>query len=155
MTRLFVTFFLLFYIIGVFAENRIVVSKKELRIYVLSQENDTLWGAPIACGKNYGNKQKQGDMRTPEGTYKIVSIENSSSWKHDFNDGEGIRKGAYGPFFIRLKVPKFSGIGIHGTCFPESMGTRCSEGCVRLKNEDLKILKKYVKIGMICTILKD
>lgn len=43
----------------------------------------------------------------------ICSIENSSRWKHDFKDGKGLRKGAYGPYFFRLKVPKFNSIGIH------------------------------------------
>ncbi len=137
------------------AENRIVVSKQRMELYVVSQQSDTLFRAEIGCGKNYGDKRRKGDLRTPEGKFRIVSIEQSSAWKHDFNDGYGMRKGAYGPYFIRLKTPGFTGIGIHGTCFPESIGTRSSEGCIRLKNEDLLKLVGYVSRGMICEIESD
>lgn len=64
--------------------------------------------------------------------------------KYDFNDEYGVRDNAYGDWFFRLKVPLYKRIGIHGTCFPESIRTRCSERCIRLKNEDLKInYKEY------------
>lgn len=53
---------------------------------------------PVAVDKNYGNKTKIGDKKTPEGTFYICSIENSAQWKHDFHDGKGLRKGAYRPY---------------------------------------------------------
>ena len=87
--------------------------------------------------------------------FAISAILDSSQWKHDFNDGAGLRDGAYGPYFLRLSTPGFTGIGIHGTCFPESIGTRCSEGCVRLKNDDLSDLIRYVNIGTEVIIEKD
>lgn len=64
-------------------------------------------------------------------------------------------RGAYGPWFFRLKIAQWTSIGIHGTCFPESIGTRVSEGCVRLKNEDLLKLKSFIKIGMKVIITED
>lgn len=136
------------------AQNRILVSKPEMMLFVITSSGDTVFSAPIACGKNYGNKQKRGDMRTPEGEFYVQRIHDSTSWTHDFHDGYGERKHAYGPYFIRLKTP-FAGIGIHGTCFPESIGTRCSEGCIRLKNNDLVELKRLVKVGTKCTIMPD
>ncbi len=63
--------------------------------------------------------------------------------------------GAYGPWLIRLKVPGFTDIGIHGTCFPNSIGTRCSEGCNRIHNTDPTKLKSYIHVGTMCTILPD
>ena len=152
---LIVLFGLFFFTEDLSSQNRIVVSKKRMELYVINSKQDTLCKMPCGIGKNYGNKMKKGDNRTPEGTFDIVQIQNAKKWTHNFNDGFGERKGAYGPWFIRLKVPRFSGIGIHGTCFPESVGTRCSEGCIRLKNNDLLVLKKYVYIGMKCTIEKD
>lgn len=71
------------------------------------------------------------------------------------HDGKGLRKGAYGPYFFRLKVPKFNSIGIHGTCKPETIGTRDSEGCIRLYNNDLCKLRKFVYVGMSVLITKD
>jgi len=66
---------------------------------------------------------------------------------HDFGDGKGPIAGAYGPKFIRLKTG-WSGIGIHGTHDPAYIGKRVTEGCIRLKNEDLAELVPYVKVGM-------
>jgi hypothetical protein len=102
---------------------------------------------PVALGKNDGNKEKTGDMRTPEGAFSVEKIQDSSAWVHDFGDGNGPIAGAYGPKFIRLKTG-WSGIGIHGTHDPASIGKRVTEGCIRLKNEDLAELVPYVKPGM-------
>ena len=38
------------------------------------------------------------------GRFRVQSIENSQSWKHDFGDGNGVIDGAYGPWFIRLNT---------------------------------------------------
>ena len=135
-------------------ERSVVVSKEHFRLYVL-QNSDTIWSAPVGVGLNYGNKQAEGDKRTPEGVFEIISIERASDWTHDFGDGAGEREGAYGDWFIRLEVPDVTGIGIHGTCFPESIGTRCTEGCIRLENNDLKKFRRMVRPGVFCTIEAD
>ena len=139
---------------SIFGQRYIFVSKTDLKLSVI-QNSDTIFQCPIAVGKNYGNKSKIGDMKTPEGIFSIGSIENSTKWKHDFKDGKGVRKGAYGPFFFRLKIPKFNSIGIHGTCKPESIGTRDSEGCIRLHNNDLQKLRDLIYLGMAVIINKD
>lgn len=137
------------------AGNRIIVSKKQLMLYVVNEMSDTLFSCPVACGTNLGNKTRIGDHKTPEGTFKIIKMYDATSWKHDFKDGKGMRLGAYGPLFFRLNVPGFNDIGLHGTIFPESIGTRSSEGCVRMKNEDIKRLYRYCYIGMPVTIEAD
>ena len=138
-----------------FCNNRIVVSKKALMLYVVNEMNDTIFQRPIACGENFGNKTRIGDRKTPEGEFKIKMMYDATSWKHDFSDGQGLRLGAYGPLFFRLNVPQFNDIGIHGTIFPESIGTRSSEGCVRMRNDDIKALYEHCYIGMPVTIEKD
>lgn len=137
------------------SQNRIVVSKQKRELYVLSKTNDTLVVMGCGIGLNAGNKVRTGDKRTPEGTFRISRIQDSRHWTHDFKDGHGQRKGAYGPWFIRLRVPGFSGIGIHGTCFPNSIGTRCSDGCIRLLNKDVVRLLRYIKVGDKVTIEAD
>lgn len=124
-------------------------------MYVITGQNDTIYKVPVGVGVNIGNKKVKGDQKTPEGCFYIKSIEKSSNWTHDFKDGSGARKGAYDPYFIRLKIPYINSIGIHGTCFPETIGTRCSEGCIRLRNEDLIELKKYMFVGMQVIIEPD
>ncbi|MBP5540718.1 MAG: L,D-transpeptidase [Bacteroidales bacterium] len=137
-------------------ENYIIIDKQKLFMYVVnSNTSDTVFSSPIGLGKELGNKEHAGDNRTPEGTFFIESIEKSTHWVHDFHDGFGPREGAYGDWFIRLRTPKYKGIGIHGTCFPESIGTRCSEGCIRLNNEQLLELRKLCYVGMKVIITKD
>lgn len=136
------------------AERHIVVDKSKLRLYVIDGR-DTVFKAPVSVGVNFGNKTRRGDHKTPEGTFTIWMIQDSHKWPHDFHDGKGVQKGAYGPWFFRLKTPKWTTIGIHGTCYPETVGTRASEGCVRLRNEDLLKLKEYVFKGMKVTITPD
>lgn len=103
----------------------------------------------------YGNKQRKGDHKTPEGNFKICQICDSHAWSHDFKDGKGVVKHAYGPWFLRLSVPGFHDIGIHGTHRPESIGTRATEGCIRLKNEDIADLKSRIRVGTPVIILPD
>lgn len=132
----------------------IIVDKPNLRLYVIAK-TDTLLNAPVCVGLNYGDKIKTGDKRTPEGTFTVSQIQNSSKWKHDFGDGKGEVAGAYGPWFIRLKTPKWTSIGIHGTCFPLSIGTRASEGCIRLNNRDLVKLKTLISVGTKVIVVPD
>ncbi len=92
-------------------------------------------------------------------------------WGHPDKD---LGKNAYGPRFFRLsypnkediklyeklkkkgKIPKDSngryvgpgsGIGIHGTNDPLSIGHRISSGCIRMYNSEVVQLDKFLKIG--------
>ena len=134
----------------------IVVSKLEQKLYVCEMlENDTVRLAefPVCMGKNLGQKERKGDMKTPECTWEqpfsITQIQDASGWVHDFGDGRGSIL-AYGNWFMRLKTPGFSGIGIHGSTNNESsVPGRASEGCIRLLNADLDLLKEqYAYEGM-------
>ena len=134
----------------------LVVSKKDLRLIVYARSNggDTIALAsyPVCMGKNKGDKQKSGDMRTPESPagkpFTISMIQDASTWKHDFGDGRG-NIYAYGHWFLRLQTPH-NGIGIHGSTNNESsVPGRASEGCIRLLDKDIITLKeKYARVGM-------
>lgn len=135
------------------------IVKSEFTLYI--KKGDTLVKKyPIAIGKNPGDKQKSGDCRTPEGNFYINRIQNSKNWVHDFKDGKGPIKGAYGPWFLGLYTgakktksgKSWKGIGIHGTHDPSSIGKMVSEGCIRMRNEDIMELKEYVKIGTSVSI---
>lgn len=133
----------------------IVISKKDLKLKVYAEvKGDTVLLAsfPVCLSLNKGQKAKSGDMKTPESEpgkpFKIKQIQNASTWEHDFGDGRGKIK-AYGNWFLRLETP-FNGIGIHGsTNNEETVPGRASEGCIRLKDKDIVILKEnYAYIGM-------
>ena len=134
----------------------IVISKKDLNLRVYGKQgNDTVLLAeyPACLSKNKGDKQRKGDMKTPESPagkpFQITAIQDASTWKHDFKDGRGSIK-AYGHWFLRLLTPGHSGIGIHGSTNNESsVPGRASEGCIRLRDADIITLKqKYAYVGM-------
>ncbi|MDR1103103.1 MAG: L,D-transpeptidase, partial [Tannerella sp.] len=130
----------------------IVVSKADMTLSMYDYRGECLEKYPVACGKNAGNKEKRGDMKTPEGVFRVCDIQQSSGWKHDFGDGKGEIEGSYGPYFIRLLTPGHQGIGIHGTHLPDSLGLRTTEGCIRLDNDNLKKLVGKVRIGDVVVI---
>ena len=100
----------------------------------------------VAIGKNAGQKQQPGDLRTPSGEFTVDEIIDSSSWTHDFKDGKGEIAGAYGPWFISLETG-WDGIGIHGTHDPASIRTMVSEGCIRMNNADVEEVKAKIQPG--------
>ena len=134
----------------------IVVSKKDLKLTVYAQVNgDTVPVAqfPVCLSLNKGQKEKEGDMRTPESEpgspFVIDAIKPASDWTHDFGDGRGAIL-AYGAWFLRLVTPGHHGIGIHGSTNNEnSVPGRASEGCIRLRDQDIITLKEqYAWVGM-------
>ena len=72
----------------------IVINKKDLklRVYDPNGGDTTLVKEYDVClSKNKGQKQRKGDMKTPESPagkpFTISMIQDASSWKHDFRDG--------------------------------------------------------------------
>ncbi len=126
----------------------IVISKQDMTLTLCDFRSHVLLECEVACGARYGDKRISGDMKTPEGRFSVSEIVDASLWTHDFGDGKGEIEGAYGPYFFRLATPPHTGIGIHGTHNAASIGTRASEGCIRLNNSDLVKLKEYVYLGM-------
>lgn len=128
---------------------RVVISKHAMSLKLYDADNRLICRFPVAIGRSYGNKQEEGDMRTPEGEFRIAQIQQATHWVHDV--GEGLIEGYYGDWFVRLDTPH-RGIGIHGTNDPSSIGGRTTEGCVRLANSDLDSLRPMLKVGMVVTI---
>lgn len=128
----------------------IFVSKPERRLYIVSAGDSILFHCRIACGANFGNKKAKGDQRTPEGVCTIIGIFNSTDWVYE-KEGKRYPK-VYGPWFFRLRNPEGWQIGIHGTNKPSSIGKRCSDGCIRVRNENAQILRRYIYKGMRCIV---
>lgn len=127
--------------------SKIVVDKTDFTLFVYDLSGNLLASFPVSIGKNpdLGDKKEAGDDRTPEGSFTVSGIDDSSYWVF-----EG--RPAYGPWFISLDTPPFSGIGIHGTDEPQNIGTAASEGCIRMRNEDLERLISYVRVGTIVDV---
>lgn len=135
----------------------IVVEKSK---YELSLYDDEGWYAtyPVVFGnKDLGDKMKEGDRKTPEGSFTIVSKRVHEKWDRflmlDYPTKESIEK-----FNARKQkglIPKSAGIGggigIHGTWPKEDYAIdrydNWTQGCISMKNPDVEELYRLIPIG--------
>ena len=136
----------------------IIVDKSD---YELSVYDDQGWYAtyPVVFGsKSLGDKMMEGDRRTPEGNFKILSKKPHERWNKmlllDYPNKESWEK------FKRRKsqglVPKSAriggGIALHGTWPHDNIVvddfTNWTQGCVSLRNEDIDEICEYVEPGV-------
>lgn len=129
--------------------DHIVISKEHLNLKLYDKDNRLICRFPVSLGREYGDKQDLGDLKTPEGDYHIIQIQRASHWI--YNSGKENIKGYFGNWFIRLDT-KYSGIGIHGTHEPERIGQRTTEGSIRLDNYHLDSLRAMINVGMAVRI---
>lgn len=127
----------------------IIVDKGEMTVTLYNRFGQIDKEYKMGCAKRFGTKHKKADSRTPEGFFEAEGIYDSTDWlfTDDFGNQSKI-KGQFGPRFIRIRCPKTSQIGIHGTAAPWSIGGRVSHGCIRITNENILELVKYVEPGM-------
>lgn len=132
-----------------------VCVKEDHLLFGLDEKNKTLFGVwPVAVGRVKGQKLREGDMRTPEGVFSVERLDDASCWPpyKDKKTGDTI---GYGPWFIRLRTPPWTGIGIHGTddAHLDEIGTDASHGCIRMANPHLLSVVHMVKPGQKVIIL--
>lgn len=131
-----------------YPDSYIYISKPKMRLYVLDSNDSVIYSCGIACGLRRGPKEAKDDYKTPEGHFSIAGMFDSTDWIHKRKDGREV-KGCYGPYFLRLRTGRFTGIGIHGTNAPGSIGRRASEGCIRVNSENIVVLHdEYAYEGM-------
>lgn len=88
------------------------------------QDGNVIKVYPISGGKD--------SSPSPIGTFYITS---KDTW------GEG-----FGGKWMGLNVP-WGRYGIHGTKYPDLIGSNCSKGCIRMKNKDVSELYRMVSYG--------
>lgn len=126
----------------------IVVDKPSMNVVLFDHYGVEIHSYKMACSRHYGTKHQRRDNRTPEGFFSAEGIYNSTEWLYTDDDGNTSQtKGQFGPRFIRLKTDVTTQVGIHGTCSPWSLGKRVSHGCIRIHNDNILELVKYVEVG--------
>lgn len=135
----------------------LIVDKSDYELKVYDAEG---WYAtyPVVFGnKDLSDKLIEGDRRTPEGTFKILSKRPHQKWHKmfmlDYPTPESWAKfkerKAKGIIPQSAKIG--GGIAIHGTWPHDELVvddyTNWTNGCVALKNEDLDELDGIVDIG--------
>jgi len=105
---------------------------------------------PCIVGSNNGDKREAGDLATPEGIYFLVSFLSNLPERY----GSGAFSLNYPNFIDQKGGKKGSGIWLHG--FPNHMERPLhSEGCVVVKDEDLKELMRFIKTGDTPLVIVD
>ena len=140
----------------------ITIDKSE---YELNVYDDDGWYAtyPVVFGsKNLTDKMMEGDRKTPEGNFKIVSKRPHEKWGQimliDYPTKTDIQK--FNERKARGVVPKWAkiggGIGIHGTWLRDDMAVdyfqNWTNGCVALKREEMREIYNMIPIGTRVTI---
>jgi len=107
---------------------------------------------PCIVGSNHVDKKEAGDLATPEGIYFLMSFLTGKSLPEKY--GSGAFALNYPNFLDRKEGKKGSGIWLHG--YPEHLDRPpFSEGCVVVKNEVLKELIGFIKVGDTPLVIVD
>ncbi len=129
----------------------IIIKKTDHKLH-LYKDGVLLKTYPVATGKNNKDKTRIGDLATPEGHFNVASISASSTWRYTSPEtGKKSGPGVYGPWFFSVNTRSgsfsggsWTGIGIHGTSSPSSIGKFVSHGCIRLYSKDISEVRDEV-----------
>lgn len=137
-----------------------VVVRKGLRRLELYRDGSIEKQFPVVFGpRPEGRKRFQGDMRTPEGLYRITQKQEHARWQvflgidypNQYDERSYQRDLSAGliPVIDGDQVPIGGGLGIHGNDRPEEQvsGRGWTRGCVAMRNADARELYDRVPIG--------
>ena len=120
-----------------------IIIDKSQSVLTLLLNDEVIKSYIVSTGKN---------NCTPVGTFKIRDKLLRPVW---YNRGVAVPadspENVLGSRWMGITTEE-SGYGIHGTIEPESIGYQCTDGCVRMKNEEVEELYTIVPIGTIVTI---
>ncbi|MFM2338517.1 MAG: hypothetical protein RL115_1710 [Bacteroidota bacterium] len=142
----------------------IIIDKTD---YELSVYDDEGWYAtyPVVFGNNkLGDKKMQGDKNTPEGSYTITNKRVHEKWSRfiSINYPTEVDREKFNLRKKRGEIPANASIGgsigIHGTWphedFVIDRYSNWTEGCISMKNDDVKEVYAFIKPGTSVTIRK-
>lgn len=142
---------------------KIVISKSQYIMDIYDEDNNWLATYPVVFGSDdLGDKLYEGDRRTPEGTFHIVSKRNHPKWSKfmalDYPTKESYQK--FNERKQRGEIPynaKIGGaIGIHGTWPREEFAIdglqNWTMGCVSTKNNYINEIYNVLPVGTTVVI---
>jgi murein L,D-transpeptidase YafK len=140
----------------------IIVDKSEYELYVYDDEG---WYAtyPIVFGsKDLSDKMREGDKRTPDGSFKVVLKKIHKKWGPelllDYPNPTSVQR--FNERKAKGLIPKTAkigdGIAIHATRPQEEWTVdnfyNWTDGCVSVKYTEMKDLYSYIPVGTPVTI---
>ena len=120
------------------AQERKIIINLAARSLALFEREKKIRLYPIGPGKV--------STPTPVGYYSIRSKDVNPTWIDPSDPEFSIPSGAANPLGYRWMEIK-GNYGIHGTNKPESIGHYVSNGCIRMKEQDVEALFDMVEIG--------
>ncbi len=119
----------------------IQIDKSENKLWLYAN-GELLKTYPVATGRNNS---------TPIGSFTIENKLENPTW---YTTGAVIPpdspKNMLGTRWLGFSLQSY---GIHGTIFPETIGTQDSEGCIRMLNEDVEELYSIVPVKTNVTVV--
>ena len=136
----------------------LVVEKtnKLLHLFLFDKEKPILVKSyPCVVGENAGDKQKQGDLATPQGVYFLVAHHGEKSLPELYGAGAFVLN--YPSLFDYKQGKKGNGIWLHGHPRNQKLGQdkTSTKGCVVVDNKDFKELSTKIKVGRTPIIITE
>jgi murein L,D-transpeptidase YafK len=137
-----------------------IVVVKSKRVMVLFDENDKILSRHrISLGKNnIGTKLKQGDYKTPEGTYSIIDKRSDKVYyremlldypnQEDKERSKGLGFSTGGGITIHAQ-PNWNWDG-HGNDY--TLSNDWTEGCIAVTNEGMNAIWEMIALGTVIEI---
>ena len=122
------------------AEARVVLRLQDRRVYLYSGKM-LVSSYPVAVGTD--------ETPTPQGEFLVGNMVVNPVWQSPWT-GEVHQPGpdsALGVRWIGFASSEAGSFGFHGTPTLDSIGTAASNGCVRMRNEDVTALFAAVAVG--------
>ncbi len=141
----------------VYSKNIFVVEKGRHLLHLFTNENNQLkklYSVPIASGKIPGDKEYQGDKKTPEGIYFLGGFYKSDQLIKMYGDygkiyGIGAFTSDYPNPIDKMDGKTGDGIWLHSTNDVSRIEKGLdSRGCVVVNDENLKKLSDYIEIDI-------
>lgn len=151
----------------------IIVEKAARKLTVFNSRREVIHTCPVSLGScPEGTKEAEGDGRTPEGTYRLCTVNRNSKFHAAFGISYPNRADAQRAYIekrisladalkitvcdrLRIRPPWHTALGgfvmLHGES-PEGKTGDWTAGCIAVSNDDIERLMLMCKKGEIIRI---
>ena len=126
----------------------IVNSPYRIVVNLTARQVELYNGATLV--KAYDAAIGQDEWQTPTGSFTVLQMQENPAWEHPIT-GEVFETGPDNPLgthWIGFWQSDGTQIGFHGTNQEALIGQAVSHGCVRMRNQDIADLYRYVTVGV-------
>ncbi|MEA5515187.1 L,D-transpeptidase [Nodularia sp. UHCC 0506] len=127
------------------SQTEVVVNLSDRRTYVY-KGGEVIASYPIAIGKE--------GWETPTGSFRVTDMQKYPIWQHPITN-QIFPSGVDSPLgerWIGFWSDGRNAIGFHGTPDTHLLGAAISHGCLRMRNDDVRLLYEQVNIGTLVSV---